>query len=322
MKPNEQVRNNNQILSDLLIWIKASSIRPEPGLLIIFLTLFIIYNCGASNHKNFEEENNDTLTVISEPVREPLRYSYGINLGGYFANHATANYYNGSGRNSLEATITRQHTYNRIRESLGYDFELPGEPHQYLPQNMRYNSSMLVGVFGNLHFNSISLLVDFNYVSLRLQDQFMLRILTGEPGLIGHDLRRFSIQGTEERMDIKVGLQQIFSLEDRQVHPYIEAGFNMINTRVKENRVEIAGISYSILNLTDTRYGFRDDGISFGVYGGGGVRMDVGESYAVVVGGLANYANINLGDYDSFNLHFSIFIRLYLTMGGELSGAD
>lgn len=321
MKPNEKVLTKNQILN-LLLWIKASSIIPESWLLIVFLTLFTAYHSGASNNKKFEEENRDTLTITTEPVKEPLRYSYGINLGGYFANPATANYYNGSGRNNLEAAITRQHTYNRIRESLGYDFELPGEPHQYLPQNMRYNASMLVGVFGNLHFNRTSLLVDFNYVSLRLQDQFMLRVLTGEPGLIGHDLRRFNIEGTEERMDIKVGLQQLFPLEDRQVHPYIEAGFNMINTRVKGNRVEIAGISYSILNLTDARYGFRDDGISFGVYGGGGLRMDVGESYAVVLGGLVNYANINLGDYNSFNLHYSIFIRLYLTMGGELSVAD
>ena len=322
IKTNEKVLTSNLILPDWLCWIKASIIRPEPGLLFFLIALLNTYNCTALNHKNLDEEKTDTLTITSERVKEPLRYSYGINLGGYFANPATANYYNGSGRNSLETAITRQHTYNRIRESLGYDFELPEEPQQYLPQNMRYNSSMLVGVFGNLHFNRISLLVDFNYVSLRLQDQFMLRILTGEPGLIGHDLRRFNIEGTEERMDIKVGMQQLFPLEDRNVHPYIEGGFNMINTRVKGNRVEIAGTSYNILNLADARYGFRDDGISFGVYAGGGLKMDVGESYAVLLGGIANYAKINLGDYDSYNLHFSIFIRLFLTMGSELSVAD
>ena len=318
----DKVQAESQNRSDLPIWTKVSTIRSEAWWFLFFITVFTTYTSSASNETSFKPEKTDTLIINDDPDRGALRYSYGINLGGYFPNPATANYYNGSGRNNLEAAIMRQHTYNRIRESLGYDFELPGEPHEYLPQNMRYNASMLVGVFGNLHFNRISLLFDFNYASLRIQDQFMLRVLTGEPGLIGHDIRRYNIEGTEERMDIKVGLQRLFPLEDRLVHPYMEAGVNMINTRVKGNRVQIAGASYSILNLTDARYGFRDDGISFGVYGGGGLSMDVGDSYAVVLGGIANYARINLGDYDSYNLHFSVFIRLFLTMGGELSGAD
>ncbi len=321
-KAHEKVLSKNHAPTDLRVRTEASIIKPRSWLLCFLFTLLSTYTCSATIKQSFEEEQTDTLAITADSAKGSLRFSYGINLGGYFPNPATANYYNGSGRNNLEAAITRQHTYNRIRESLGYDFELPGEPHEYLPQNMRYNSSMLVGVFGNLHFSRISLLVDFNYASLRLQDQFMLRVLTGEPGLIGHDIRRYNIEGTEERMDIKVGLQRLFSLEDRQVHPYMEAGVNMINTRVQANRVQIAGTSYSILNLTDRRYGFRDDGISFGVYGGGGLSMDVGDSYAVVLGGIANYARINLGDYDGYSMHFSIFIRLFLTMRGELTAAD
>ena len=217
----------------------------------------------------------------------------------------------------------RQHTYNRIREALGYDFEFPGEPYEYLPQNMGYSPAMVVGVFGTLHFNQrYSLQAEFNFTRLRLQDQFLLRILRGDPGLIGHDIERFNIMGIEERSDIRIGIQRIFPLTEQQVHPYLEAGANMINTRVKENRVQIAGSRYSILNLTDTRYGFRDDGISFGLFAGGGLKMDVGENYALLLGAIGNYANINLGDNKKYNMHYSIFLRLFLNTGTEISTAD
>lgn len=247
-----------------------------------------------------------------------IGFSYGLNLGAYFANNATANYYNGSGRNDLEQAIMRQHNYNRIRESLGYDFEL----HE-LPSNMSYSPAMLVGVFGTLHFNPrTSLHAEFNYARIRLQDQFTLRIMRGDPGLIGHDIERYNILGTEERSDIRIGIQQTYLSKNRPVHPFIEAGVNMINTKARENRVQIAGISYSILNLTDTRYGFRDDGISFGAYTGSGIRMDIGESYALALGAHANFANINLGENNKYNLHYSIFVRLFLSAGTEITTAD
>ena len=106
------------------------------------------------------------------------------------------------------------------------------------------------------------------------------------------------------------------------MHPFVEAGVNMINTKARENRVQIAGNSYSILNLTDTRYGFRDDGISFGAYAGSGIRMDLGESYALALGAHANFANINLGENNKYNMHYSIFVRLFLSTGTEITAAD
>lgn len=266
---------------------------------------------------------HDRISDENDYTSRGLQFSYGINAGLYVANDATGNYYNGSGRNNLVETITRQHNYNRIRESLGYDFEFPGQPHDFLPQNMQYSPSMAVGVFGMLHFNQrLSLHTEFNFTRLRLQDQFMLRILKGDPGLIGHDIERFNIIGSEERSDIKLGLQYIYRSPRHEVHPYVEFGLNVINTKVRENRVQIAGSSYSILNLTDRRYGFRDDGISFGAYAGGGIRIDLGQSNALAIGALANYASINLGDYDKYYMHYSVFIRIYLTAGSELSATD
>lgn len=288
---------------------RHSAFHPTlPTRYIIYLFLFV---CAAQPLHAYD---------AGPPGRQ---FSYGLNLGAYIANNATGNYYNGSGRNNLVETLTRQHTYNRIREALGYDFEFPGEPHQYLPQSMSYSPAMLVGVFGSLHFNhKTSLIAEFNYTRLRLQDQFMLRILRGDPGLIDHDIERFNILGTEERSDIRIGIQRIFPLREQQVHPYLEAGANMINTKARENRVQIAGSTYSILNLTDVRYGLRDDGISFGLYAGGGLKMDVGENYALLLGAIGNYASINLGDNSQYNMHYSIFIRLFLNTGTQISVAD
>lgn len=316
----------------IMLFLRGHTTNAMIHLLIKLIGFFVlvVFFCPVSAISSDSGMMNKSFAFYDPVYNEDypdsgaLQFSYGINFGIYFANNATANYYNGSGRNNLVETITRQHTYYRIRESLGgYDFEFPGDPADFLPQNMSYNPAMMVGVFGMIHFNQrTSLHAEFNFSRLRLQDQFMMRIIKGDPGFIGHDIERFNILGTEERSDIKLGLQQIYRSPRNEVHPYVELGFNMINTRVKENRVQIAGSSYSILNLTDRRYGFRDDGISFGAYAGGGLRIDLGRSNALTIGALANYASINLGDYDKYVLHYSFFVRLFLNAGSELSVTD
>lgn len=308
-----------------------------PGLLLVkrwFIAgiVAIVIPCLAmatgAGHRYMPLNHFDRVYDEEHYASGGLQFSYGLNAGVYFANDATANYYNGSGRNNLEKAIGKEHNihnYNRIREALGgYDFEFPGEPHDYLPQSMSYSPSMAVGVFGMLHFNQrISLHSEFNFSRLRLQDQFSLRIKRGDPGFIGHDIERFNIIGSEERSDIKLGLQFIHRSTRNEVHPYFEFGLNMISTRVRENRVQIAGNSYSILNLTDRRYGFRDDGISFGTYAGGGLMIDIGRSNALAIGATANYASINLGDYKNrYHMNYSFFLRLYLTAGSEISATD
>ncbi len=237
-----------------------------------------------------------------------IRYTYGLNTGAYFANDGTANYYNGTGRHCLESAINRQHSYNRIRESLGYDFELHA-----LPQDMGYSPAMLVGVFGTIFIgNRTAIHGEFNYVRLEARDYFSLEL--DRPSFIeGDNVYLFPLRGSEERSEIRLGLQHTAELSGSSAHPFFEGGMSFINTGVRENTARIEGRSYSIRNLSDAYYDFRDDGIGYGGYATIGVRMDIGDAYAMALGANSSFVNLNLGDNDAFYLNYSIFARLFLT---------
>ena len=249
----------------------------------------------------FTDDETEDLRTIA--------FTYGLNLGSYFANNATANYYNGSGRHSLESALNRQHNYNRIRESLGYDFELHG-----LPLSMSYSPAILVGVFGTIQIGKRTAIHgEFNFARLRLDDQFTLEL--DKPSFIeGDNVVRYPLSGVEERSEIQLGIQHTTIIPGGTIHPFVEGGVSLVNTRVRENRARIEGQSYSIRNISDTHYDFRDDGIGMGGYASLGLRMDLGDSYALALGGGTRYSMIRLGEvYEGYYFNYTLFVRLFLS---------
>ncbi len=246
------------------------------------------------------------------PVRaeEPqsLTFSYGLTMGGYFANPATANYYNGSGRNNLAQALGMQHTNQRIRESLGYNFELNS-----LPGDMAYTPAILIGIYGTLLRQSgLGIIGEFTYTRLKADDSFTLKL--DKPSFIeGDNILRFPITGNEERSEMRLGLQYVFFQPGNQVHPFIEAGGSMTSTKVRSHSVSIEGNTFSVRNFTDAYHGIRDDGIGFGAFVTSGVRMDMVEGgYSFVLGGSAQYSNIRLDEQVSAHMQFALFLRLSL----------
>ncbi len=282
-------------MKTLTIWFVTGLLVALAGQQAVFA------NSGASFALSQETGNEN------DEVRS-IRYTYGINVGSYFASDGTANYYNGDGRHSLENAINRQQNYNRIREFIGYDFELHA-----LPGDMGYNPAMMVGVFGTLMIgNRTGIHGEFNYTRLKAQDYFSLKL--DRPSFIeGDNIYLYPLTGSEERSDIRLGIQHTAETEGSSVHPFFEAGMNFVNTRVRENRARIEGATISIRNISDTYYDFRDDGIGYGGYVTLGVRMDIGDSYAMALGANSSFININLGDYDGFYLNYSLFARIFLT---------
>jgi hypothetical protein len=240
-------------------------------------------------------------------------FEYGMNLGFYFAHSSTANYYNGQGggsggRRSLEQVMRTDLNYNRIRQDLGYDFSLHA-----LPMDMRYSPSILLGFFGSLHFGPRSALVaDFNYTKLRLEDQFTL-LLERFSNIEGDNIERFTITGSEERVDLRLGYQHTFLSRESYIHPYLEAGFSLTDTKVKEIRTQIRNSTYSLFHASTTQYTLeRDFGMSAGGYAGIGLKMDVNENFRLTVGYASLYTQINLGENDESRFQHSIFVRLNL----------
>lgn len=249
-------------------------------------------------------------------------FAYGMNMGFYFAHPSTANYYNGSeggagGRRSLEQILRTSLNYNRIRQDLGYDFSLHG-----LPAGMRYSPSIMLGFFGSLHFGPrAALIADFNYTRLRVQDQFTLQ-LERFSNIEGDNIERFTITGSEERVDLRLGYQHTFPSRESYIHPYLEAGFSLTDTKVREIRTQIGSSTYSLFHASTTQYTLeRDFGMSPGGFAGIGLKMDVNEHFRLTVGYSSLYTRIRLGSNDGSHFQHSLFVRLNLDglfgTGGE-----
>ena len=251
----------------------------------------------------------DTLDVVTVYGERPgfTRLEYGMNLGFYLASPSTANYYNGSGTNNLESALTRYHNYEAIRREIGYDFSLHG-----LPQNMNYRPSMMLGFFAAINLSrSAGFLAEFNYSRLRAEDQFTL-LIDKFSNIEGDNIELYTIWGVEERNELRFSFRYTFVSRQGYVHPFIEAGTSITDTKVKENRVRVRSHTFSILNPQDLFYHQRDYGIGMGGFGSIGLKMDVNEQFALTLGYSANYSQINLGENEAFALQHTAFIRLNL----------
>ncbi len=288
-------------------------VRIITGLLVLAASWFSVAEA--------QSPGPDTLQVVEvygESVERGIRLDYGLNLGGYMANGATANYYNGSGaysgignQGTLAQILSSSNTYsyNRIRQDIGYDFSLHG-----LPMNMRYSPAMMLGLYASLQINPrVALVAESNFTRLKAEDQFTIK-LERFSSIEGDNIERYLISGTEERIDIRLGIQYTFVRADSYVHPFMEFGFTATDTKAKNNTARIAGQTYSIhFPGTSQYFPERDFGLGLGAHGSLGLAMDVSEEFRFSFGYSIIYNQINLGNNQDFGLQHSIFVRLSLS---------
>jgi len=267
------------------------------------------------------------LVAFSQPLGyddeytggKALRLDYGLNFGAYFANRATANYYNGStpyhinsNQSKLEYIFTNTFYQQTISEQIGnYPYNLPANPY---PERMQYRPTFMVGLFGAVYFSpSFGLIGDFNFARLRAQDSFVLEVIRNPVGLPEENIMLIPIWGVEERYDIRVGLQYTFLSDQNYIHPYFEIGGNMTNTLIKENSIRVGTRTFTLhRQQSDLYYQERDYGVGFGGFVTVGAKMAVNPTYALWAGYSANMNRINLGDNQQFLLHHTVFLRLSL----------
>ncbi len=246
-----------------------------------------------------------------------LKLDYGLNLGFYSANKSTANYYNGSGeytgigrQGTLEQIISSSNTYNypRIRQDIGYDFELHG-----LPTSMKYTPAMMVGLYAILGLSeTVAIVAESNFVRIKTQDQFTIK-LARFGSIDVENIERHMISGTEERIDVRLGLQYTFISATSYIHPFIEAGITATDTKAKDNKARIGNGTYSIyFSGTSQYFPDRDFGLGIGGHATLGLRLDVNEQFRLSIGYSGHYNKINLGNNDEFGLQHSLFVRLSL----------
>ena len=249
---------------------------------------------------------NSALTSGKEPL---VRWIYGLSIGAYFANPSTANYYNGTGEHNVETALNRQHNRDRLIANVDEIIETfeVGE----LPLNMRYDPGILIGFFGGMQFSkSFTVIGEFNYSRLSVADKFTLITdkftSTSEPYRLLSD-----IYASEERIDLRLGFQYTW-YRDAYIHPFIESGLSITDTKVLENRVNIRGMEFNIREIRTEYYNVRDYGMGFGLYTGVGLNMEVSEGFSFRMGGAVSFSMINLGDNNEIKPQYTIFLRLNL----------
>ncbi len=238
-----------------------------------------------------------------------LNLTYGINLGAYFANRSTANYYNGSGEHSVDEALNRYYNRDKLIANIDeiiQDFEI-GE----LPQNMHYSPAAQVGFFAGLTFNSaLAIIGEFNYTKLNLADRFTIFTdkftSTSEPYRLLSD-----IYGSEERIELRLGFQ-FTRYSKSYIHPFIESGLNITDTKVIENKVLVRGMEFNIREIRVDYYNVRDFGMGLGIYSGIGILMQVSSQLSFRAAGAVSFSRINLGDNNRIAPQYTLYLRLNL----------
>lgn len=277
----------------------------------IFGILIMLVSLNAYAGSPSRDLTLKNYTVEDAPT---LRWVYGLSFGAYFAHPSTAKYYDGSGEHSegehtVESALNRY--YNRDRlianvEEIIEEFEI-GE----LPQNMRYDPGLLVGFYGGLKFNrSFAVLGEFNYTRLTAADKFTIYTdkftSTSEPYRLLSD-----IYGVEERIELRLGFQYTL-FTSSYIHPFIESGLNITDTKIIENRVNVSGIEFNIREIRSEIYSIRDYGMGFGIYTGVGLNFEVSDSFSFRLGGSVSLSQINLGLNNEVKPQYNLFLRLNL----------
>lgn len=234
-----------------------------------------------------EEEEEDTIRG----------FSFGLNVGVYFANKKTANFYNGacyenefidvnevrcySIEERLGATDNQNfdQTYNQVVQEVGNGATGFTVPYDSYPQNMRYNPAFVVGLHIKYNFNRYSAIIfNINTVKLKTSDKFSLQFFGGPiPQNQQSDIRLYTITGSEQRFNLNLGYRQGWMMGDKS-NFYLQGGASMLGTQFEKNQVLLneslkydlfVGIQNQQINTATQQ---RTD-IGFGGYGAMGFEF-------------------------------------------------
>lgn len=267
-------------------------------------------------------------------ANRPIGLSASINLGMLIANKKQAEFY--SGRDGNANTISRilySESYgNQIWDTLvngGY----------ISPSDIQNYDQLKVVEYGAMHYKltyQIGLgirydwasgwgaLLRFDYSKLTAVGAFNLSSTNGT-GILQNvnQYIQCPIGGVENRINIDFGLAKRFYLNESFALE-VDLGVNLNNLKVKESAMEIAGRSYSILDIwggnspssyTGSYEYINQGGVGFGGFAGIALCYIIpGENSVgtIDLGYNCHYEKLNLQQYTGFAFQHAIFLRFNL----------
>jgi hypothetical protein len=244
-----------------------------------------------------------------------------VGSGGFFANRHPANYYNGKlhNVNNIEYATLNTQWMDAVTERLnGRGWWI--NPNTDLPSKMRYKLTAPISVRAAMNLSPFtSVFLQVNQMTLVATDIFVVNVL--DPPNFEPRRIQCPIWGKESRTMLDVGFQWSEDIEAHNWQVFYEVAFNLTNTKVIENYIEIEGLRQSIMErgTYNPGQGFSSPALpetawGIGLVGSFGWRYVINPSASLDFGATAYLQDINLTGYNKFHLNFNVFARFNLLM--------
>ncbi len=249
------------------------------------------------------------------------RWDLGLNFGVYLPSNYHAKFYDGSSSNvnNINYVFGNKYWYDEIYNELNaadtvFVRELPGD--------MQYQAAFQIGLYFRRTFdNYFGISLQFDYTKLTAGDVFTMEV---DPDYIATepDIRICDIWGIEERINIDILFSRYFKLKNPMYMPFFEAGLNITSTKVKEHKIQIENLQYSLVDvylngsyvpgMPQNEYEIYQGGIGFGFSAAAGIKLRFNDKVSVDPGFRIYYQNVNLEGYELMKPAYAFFIRLGL----------
>jgi len=267
-----------------------------------------------------------TISLIAQdnsPDKQDFvgRWDLGLNFGVYLPSNYHAKFYDGSEENvnKISYVFGNKYWYEDIKRELNAsDTVFVRE----LPTNMRYNAAFQVGIYLRRTFdNYIGFSLQFDYSKLTAADVYTLEV---DPNYIGSepDIHIYNIWGVEERVNIDLLFSKYFKTKNPIIIPFFEGGLNITSTKVKEHKIKVENLEYSLVNTyingsyvpgaAQNSYEIYQGGMGVGFSVAAGIKFQLSQQFSFDPGIRIYYQKIKLEGYDVMKPAFSIFFRLSL----------
>ncbi|MEN9640419.1 MAG: hypothetical protein RLZZ262_2288 [Bacteroidota bacterium] len=271
-----------------------------------FVLLFITFLCAGDQvsaqngwRKIIHAKAVSPLTDDEEEMEEDTirGFSFGLNLGTYFASKKSAIFYNGacSSNEFIDVNEVRcysiadrlgvtgnnaafNQTYNKVLNEVGNGATGFDVPYDSYPANMRYSPAFLVGLNIKYAFNRYSaILFNVNGIKLKSVDIFTLRFYGGTlPVNAQSDVRKYTIVGQEQRFNLGLGYRHGWYMND-YANFYLQGGASMLGTQFENNYLQIGESNYDLFvgvqNQNTLVRPQPNTEVTFGGYGAMGVEF-------------------------------------------------
>lgn len=258
----------------------------------------------------------------SENEMELKKLFIGVNVGGYFANKNTANFYNGYESGGMSRVINTQVYKDQIDQQLIYDWSF-GQ----FPEEMKYSVALQLGMHLGYHVSeSFALISDVDIINLKVKDVVTFYIDDPNNGSPEPTIETMPILGEEKRLNINLGFQNYLSNENNTFF-YWSMALNVTSSKFVNNTLKVRQNTYYIGDplwvgnvnpntgtVVNENGRTKPGGIGVGGIAGIGVKFKFNSNFIFDLGYNLNYTTVNLTDYQRTNktrgVQHSFFVRI------------